>query len=210
LRTKFVLIAASIILAGSLLANAYFYALHQSGLAEKNNIEKQVGDLKNQLAILINQTDILRNRKASLETQLKTLEDQMANLQNQADNFKNENAHIRDENVGIQNRINQMKQEGFPKIVTRLGATDVRSSPAEGHPWSGVLRLYISGEVWNMGTASARDCRLHVTLYQGKIVANDTYVEMGTIKAGTYVDVAANIYYTGEALTDWTIIPENT
>jgi hypothetical protein len=35
-------------------------------------------------------------------------------------------------------------------------------------------------------------------------------VEMGTIKAGTYVDVAANIYYTGEALTDWTIIPENT
>ena len=84
------------------------------------------------------------------------------------------------------------------------------STPAAGHPWSGVIRFYISGEVWNLGTGAARDCRLHVTLYQGETVANDTYVELGTINAGTYVDVATNIYYSGEALTNWTIIPEYT
>jgi hypothetical protein len=210
LRTGFVMIAASIILVGSLLANANFYTLQQRGLTEKNNIEKQIGDLKNQLAILSNQSDSLLSKKVSLETQLTALEDQIVDLQNQTESHKSENARSRDENAGIQKQINRIKQDGFPKIVTRLGATDVRSSPAAGHPWSGVIRFYISGEVWNMGTDSARDCRLHVTLYQGKIVANDTYVEMRTIKAGTYVDVAANIYYTGEALTDWTILPENT
>ena len=47
-----------------------------------------------------------------------------------------------------------------------------------------------------------------MTLYQGETVANATYVELGTINAGSYVDVAADIYYSGEALTNWTIIPE--
>ena len=207
LKTR-LLIVASLILAGSLLTNAYFYTLQQQGLAEKNNIEKIAADLRNQLAALNNQTDSLLNKKVSLETQLTTIEDQVIALQNQKDSLESENVQIHDENVKIQNQINQTKQEGYPKIVTRLGATDVRSSPAAGHPWSGVIRLYISGEVWNMGTGSARDCRLHVTLYQGEIVANDTYVEMGTINAGTWVDVAANIRYFGEALTNWTIVPQ--
>jgi hypothetical protein len=136
------------------------------------------------------------------------LENQITGLKNQTDKRKKENANIYDENAVIQNKINQIKQTGAPKIITRLGATDVRSTPAAGHPWSGVIRFYISGEVWNMGTGSASNCRLHITLYQGEIVANDTYVEIGTIKAGSYVDVAANIFYIGEALTNWLIIPE--
>ncbi len=69
-------------------------------------------------------------------------------------------------------------------------------------------RLYISGEIWNVGTSAARNCRLHVTLYQGVTVANDTYVELGTINVGSYVDVASNVYYTGNALTNWNLTPE--
>jgi len=69
-------------------------------------------------------------------------------------------------------------------------------------------RLYISGEMWNVGTSAAHNCRLHVTLYQGVTVAKDTYIELGIIDVGSYVDVASNVYYTGNALTNWTLTPE--
>jgi hypothetical protein len=209
LKTKLALIVVSVILVGSLVANACFYALQQHGLAADNDLKKQAANIQSQLVILSNQTNNMQSEKTILKTQITNLENQIANLQNQTDSLQSENAHVQDENAAIQNQIDQIRLTGAPKIVTRLGATDVRSTPAAGHPWSGVIRFYISGEVWNMGTGAAKDCKLHVTLYQGDSVANDTYVEIGTINAGTYTDVAANIYYTGEALTNWTIIPEH-
>ncbi len=205
LKTKLALILVSIILIGSLAANAYFYVQQQHGLAANNDLQKQAATLESQIANLNNQTNSLQNKKTDFEAQIVNLENQAADLSNQANSFQNENAALQSENAAIQNQISQI---GTPKIVTRLGATDVRSTPAAGHPWSGVIRFYISGEVWNLGTGTAKDCRLHVTLYQGNTVANDTYVELGTINAGSYTDVAANIYYTGEALTNWTIIPQ--
>lgn len=208
MKTKLALIAVSVILVGSLVANAYFYALQQHGLAGNNDLRKQAADLQGQLAILSNQTDILQSEKTNLETQITNLENQAANLQNQTDSLQSENSKLEDENAAKQNLIDQIRLRGAPKIVTRLGATDVRQSPAAGHPWSGVIRLYIGGEVWNVGTGPALNCSLHVTLYQGNIVANETYVKLGTINAGSYTNVKADIYYTGTALTNWTIIPE--
>ncbi len=208
MKTKLALIFTSVLLASSLSGNAYFYAIQQHTSAEYETLEGQAADLKNQLAVLVNQKEGLQNRNTRLETQIAALENQIAGLKNQTDNMEKENVHIYDENRLIQNQIDQTKQTGFPKIVTRLGATDIRSSPAPGHPWSGIVRFYISGEVWNMGTGPACNCKLHVTLYQGEHVANDTFEEIGTIAAGSYVQMTKNIYYTGEALTEWTIIPE--
>ena len=192
---------------GSLTLNSYLYALQQHRLAADNAFEKQAADLQNQLELFSNQTDSLQKQKTNLKIQIANLENQTANLLNQTDSLQIENSRIQDENTAAQNQIEQIQLTGEPKIVTRLGTTDVRSTPAAGHPWSGVIRFYTAGEVWNLGTGSARDCRLHITLFQGDTVANDTYIELGTIKAGTYVNVATNIYYTGEALTNWTIIP---
>jgi regulator of replication initiation timing len=205
LKTKLALIVVSVILVGSLVANAYFYALQQHGLAAENDLKKQAADLQSQLSILINQTNSLQSEHANLSAEMADLEGQAANLRNKTASLQSENSNLQSENAAIQNQIDQI---GTPKILTRLGATDVRSTPAAGHPWSGIIRFYISGEVWNIGTGAAKDCKLHVTIYQGEIVANETYVELGTINAGSYTDVAANIYYTGEALTNWTITPE--
>ena len=205
MKTKLALIVVSVILVGSLAANACFYALQQHGLAADNDLKKQAADLPRQLSILSNQTSSLQSENANLSAEMADLEGQAANLLNQTGSLQSENSNLQSENAAIQNQIDQI---GTPKIVTMLGATDVRSTPEAGHPWSGVIRFYISGEVWNVGTGAARNCRLHMTIYQGGTVANETYVELGTINAGTYTDVAANIYYTGEALTNWTIIPE--
>ena len=198
----------SVVLVCSLTANAYLYTQQQQGLAETDDLEKQAAELQSQLATLSNQTSSLQREKADLETTIANLQNHAADLQNQSASLEAENAELRSENAAIQTQIDQVSQNGTPKIVTRLGARDVRESPAPGHPWSEIIRFYVSGEVWNVGTGAARNLRLHVTIYQGDTMANDTYVELGTINAGSYADVAANIYYTGEALTNWTIIPE--
>jgi cell division protein FtsL len=126
-------------------------------------------------------------------------------LQKQVDELERQAANLQSEKASLQNQLSQAEA---PKIVTRLGVKDVRSSPAEGHPWSGRIRLYVAGEVWNAGTEAVQNCRLHVTFHQGEVMANDTYIELGTIAIGSWKDVAANIYYEGVALTNWTIIPE--
>ena len=208
MRAKIALIVVSVALIASFAANAYFYTLQQNGLAADNDLQKQAANLERQIANLTNQTNSLQNKKTNLETQIATLENQIADLSNQANSLQTEKTNLQSENLAIQNHIDQVRKTGAPKIVTRLGATDVRQSPAAGHPWSGVIRLYIGGEVWNVGTGPALNCGLRVTLYQGNIVANETYVKLGTINAGSYTDVKADIYYAGIALTNWTIIPE--
>lgn len=106
------------------------------------------------------------------------------------------------ETAELKDQINQLSQDG-PRLVTRLGARDIRFN------YTGQdTRLYVSGEIWNVGTSTARNCKLHVTIYQGLTVANDTYIELGGIDAGTYVFAASNVYYTGDALTNWAITPE--
>jgi hypothetical protein len=128
-----------------------------------------------------------------------SLERQAADLRNQINNFQSEKSDL-------QSKLSQLNQrEVAPKLVTRLGATDMRYDyPGQD------IRLYISGEIWNVGTAAAQNCKLHVTLYQGDTAAQDTYIELGMINAGSFIDVASNVYYTGDALTNWTLIPEYT
>jgi hypothetical protein len=123
-------------------------------------------------------------------------------LKEQASELRILTSNLENETAELEDQLNQLSQEG-PKLVTRLGASDMRFNYTGQE-----TRLYISGEIWNVGTSTARNCRLHVTLYQGDAVAKDTYVELGNIDVGSYVDVASNVYYTGNALTNWTLTPE--
>jgi TolA-binding protein len=205
LKAKLGLMAVLVILSSSIVVNAYFYAAQQRDLAVNSDLQAQAASIEVQLANLSSQISGFQSEKTSLETQLASIESQLENLHNQINSLENDNSNLQNENANIQSQINH---GGTPKIVTRIGATDVRQSPATGHPWSGQIRLYLSGEVWNVGSGIARNVRLHVTLYQGDAVANETYIELDTINAGSWADAASNIYYVGDALTNWTIIPE--
>jgi hypothetical protein len=167
LKTKLVLILASVILIGSLAINTYFLAQLYSLTMDNGSVQKQIDDIRNQV-------EDLQREKASLQGQLQT----------------------------------QQSRANSPELVTRLGAKDVRASPYANHPWSGRIRFYVSGEVWNVGKVPAYNCKLHVVLFQGATVANDTYVMLWTIKQGSFVDVSADAYYEGDALTSWSVTPE--
>jgi hypothetical protein len=123
-------------------------------------------------------------------------------LREQADKLYALKSNLESETAELKNQINQLNQKA-PKLVTRLGASDLRFNYTGQE-----IRWYISGEVWNVGISVARNCKLHVTLYQGTIVAKDTYIELGNIDVGMYANVSSNVYYTGNALTDWTVTPE--
>ena len=132
-----------------------------------------------------------------------------AGVQKQIDEFRRQVADLQSEKASLQGQLETQQSGGSsPRIVTRLGVRDVRDSPYTNHPWSGRIRLYVSGEVWNVGQVPAYNCRLHVVLFQGATVANDTYVVLGTIEPGSFVDVSADVYYVGDALTSWNVTPE--
>jgi hypothetical protein len=130
-------------------------------------------------------------------------------VQKQIDDFRSQVTGLQSEKASLQDQLQtQQSRANPPELVSRLGVKDVRASPYANHPWSGRIRFYVSGEVWNVGQVPAYNCTLHVVLYQGANVANDTYVMLGTIKPGSFADVSANVYYEGEALTSWSLAPE--
>jgi hypothetical protein len=132
-----------------------------------------------------------------------------SNIQKQIDDLTSQISDLKCQEANLQGQMQtQQNRAGSPRLVTRLGAKDVRASPYANHPWSGKIRFYISGEVWNVGQIPAYNSTLHVVLFQGANVANDTHVMLGTIKPGSFVDVSADVFYEGNALTSWNITPE--
>lgn len=200
------MISCIAILVASLIGNFYFYSqLFASGQVSFRR--ERIANLQNQLLDLQRQASNLQNERDQLKAQIKPLEIQVENLQNKTTALLRENFLLQNMKDNLEGQLYQLllaNQGKTATLVTRLGASDMR------YNYSGQeIRLYISGEVWNVGSVTAQNCRLHVTLYQGDVVANDTYIDLGTIEAGSYVDVARNIYYSGTALTKWRIIPES-
>ena len=125
-------------------------------------------------------------------------------LENQATELRSEISSIQNETAELQNQLNQLNQEGGsgPRLVTRLGARELRVNyPGQD------LRLSISGEVWNVGMVAAYNCRVNVTLYRQATVVKSELVELGTIESGGFKDVSTNVYYAGDPLSNWTLIP---
>ena len=167
------------------------------------DLETEKDSLQIQIANLTEQISSLQNQNLELSSQCSNITNEIDTLQTENDNLKNENKNFRSENTDLQN---QLYNKG-PRLITKLGTTDVKIDHTAYH--SNQTRLFIEGEVWNIGTQAADDCRLHVILYIGSEVVNDTYIQLGTINALDCVNVRTDIYYyTGERLTDWKIIPE--
>ncbi len=164
------------------LSAGYLHLNSVSPVAE-GFFQKRVADLVAQVAGLQTEISVLQSEKISLQSQ---------NVQ-----LQTENSALQSENANFQDRIAQLET---PRIVTRLGVRDCN--------WdANKMRLYIAGEVGNIGYIPAKNCSLHVVLYRGTVVVNETNVELGTLDSGSWAAVKANIHYQGSALTNWTIIP---
>ncbi|MCX8150561.1 MAG: hypothetical protein N3D85_03555 [Candidatus Bathyarchaeota archaeon] len=210
-KAKSTLAVTAVILFGSLGVNVYLY-VQKNGFADDELwLRSQLSTLESQLATVQNQLMSLQDEKGNLENLVEPLESQEVNLKNQITNLQNQLGNLQAENENLQkenaNLKHQLYYEREPFLVTRLGVSDVLYNP-QYQGKSLIPRLYIKGEVWNIGGKPAYNCSLHVVLYQGSVVANETLIELGNIEPWSYVNVDKNIYYEGERLTNWTITPQ--
>jgi hypothetical protein len=133
---------------------------------------------------------------------------QIAGIQSQLANLLDQSNSLRSENANLKRQLTELQQEpnskNTPVIVTRLGVTDVDTQLHK----SGGPRLYIQGDVLNVGHRTAKNVGLNVTLYQGKTIVANTLLRLGTIEFWSQKSVDANIHYSSGRLTSWTIIPE--
>jgi len=123
----------------------------------------------------------------SLRSQNTVLQDQVNYLQNQVKNFQDEVIHLRS-----------------PKLI------QVNWNEWDNYPLFVATSLEITGILFNVGSDPAY-CRLHVVLYQsGGRVANDTYVELGTINGQSWIYVDTSVFYEGSfgPLTGWNVTTE--
>jgi regulator of replication initiation timing len=176
------------------------YTLQQTVFANQE-LKGKVSELESQIESLSNQTTDLRKQVSNFldanASILSEIED-FQRLQTEMANLKNGTSGLQVELTDLQSKINEMKT---PKLVTSLGATDYRPASLE-------YRLYIQGKVWNVGVETASNSSLHVTMYRGSLVVNDTYIMLGDLTGASWKDLDTNIHYSGSALTNWTIIPE--
>ncbi len=207
---KIAVAALAVLLLLAFSANALQYAGSQT---QKSEIEGTTTQLEESLLY----AETLESERASLQTQIVNLTRQLLVLQNQylelssnyskiafeLSDLQREAENLRRNNVDLQT---QLYDQG-PRLITKLGTTDVRIDHTAYH--SNQTRLFIEGEVWNIGGRPAINSRLHVILYQDTYATNDTYVQLGTINGLDCAYVRTDIYYyTGARLTSWKIIPE--
>ena len=215
---KVALVLVSIILIISLIAVFYVYTNPPDTQNEISNLqdqkaslESQVNDLQNQISGLQTQIDALENQQPT-DNQGTDLQSQLNQLQSTYDNYVSTHGYSNEEyneQVAIVTTQGgqitalqtQVASLSAPDLVTRLGLNDER--PILQTPY-----FHVYGEVWNVGTNTATNCKLHIVLYQGAVVAEDTYVNLGVIYGRDYASVDSQIFYQGSALTNWTLSPE--
>lgn len=134
------------------------------------------------------------------------LENQSSSLSNQIGILQAENSALQNEKANLQNQVANLTDQRTPNLVTSLGVKDMNIPPML-HIAQPNYRLFIQGTVNNTGGNPAYNSSLHVTLYRGEAIVEDTYISLGTIYGQASVPVETNIPYTGDPLTSWTIIP---
>jgi len=184
-----------------------YVSSHSHTNSEYNTLNSQVSSLNAQKASLQDQVDSLNLQINSLNAQLAnsqntitSLTSQVADLQNQVDSL---NSQINSLNAQIASLQSQISTLESPKLVK------VNLVGGDNRPWFQTPYLHVYGYICNVGSHTAYNCKLHVVAYQsGGVVAIDTYINFGSVGGESWTSVDSNVYYSGSALTSWSITPQ--
>ena len=179
------------------------YQDYLSSHSYTNSEYNAIGDEKNSLQ---NQISQLQTDKTNLQNQIISLIAQITNLQSTYNSYVSTHSHTDSEYASLvtqianlQNQINTLKAPNLIKI--NLEETDNR-------PWLQTPYLRVRCVVVNLGNNTAYNCKLHVILYQGSVIAKDTYIILGSIDGKNWITGTYDVQYSGSALTRWSVMPE--
>jgi len=167
---------------------------------EKNQLQACLdGNLTAYNSLQSTYTDYV-NSHSHTNAEYQSLQTQIASLQNEVDDL---NSQIQSKNAQIASLQNQLADLQAPKLIK------VNLKSDDNRPWLGTPYLHVYGEICNVGTNTAYNCKLHVVAYQsGGVVAIDTYILLGSISGQSWVSVDGSPTYSGGALTGWSVTPE--
>lgn len=125
----------------------------------------------------------------------------ISQLQSQIDSL---NSQISQKNADISSLNSQISslndQISSLKSASLLG---VNLKYEDNRPLLQDAYLRVYGNVVNTGSNTAYNAKIHVILYQGSVVAEDTTINLGTISGKSSTNVDSKIYYTGSAITTY-------
>lgn len=132
-------------------------------------------------------------------------------IKNERDSLKEQVSDLiseRDAAIAESTNLNaEVLQLRSSRLLTNLGAFDNRDNSLQ--PF-----MHVYGVVWNVGTISAFNSKIHVVGKQGDVVAVDTYIDLTTIPGyepnefASFKEIDEAVYYTGPALTEKSITIE--
>lgn len=176
----------------------------QTVTSEKDQLQTWLDGNKTELNTIIAERDQLQSwldgNITYYNSQINSLNSQVANLQNQISSLNSQISSLNSQIESLESQIDSLKA---PKLIkVNLRADDNR-------PWLGTPYLHVYGYICNVGSNLAYNCKLNVIAYQsGGVVAIDTYINLGAISGESWTSIDSDIYYSGSALTSWTITPE--
>jgi chaperonin cofactor prefoldin len=168
---------------------------------QKNQLQTWLNGNKtalSQISKILNQTrEWLDGNLTYYKSLVNSKDSEIANLQNQISNLNSQVNSLNAQIINLQNQINSLKA---PKLIP----IDLRAE--DNRPWLRTPYLHVHGYVCNVGTNTAYNSKIHVVAYQsGGVEAINTYINLGTMYGESWKSVDANIYYSGSALTSWTL-----
>ena len=175
-----------------------------STIQSKDSQIQTLTSQKNQLQTWLDgNNSLLIQTQAWLEGNLSLVNSLNSQITSKNSQISSLNSQINSLNAQITNLQNQIDALEVPKLIkVKLLASDDR-------PWLQTPRLHVYGCVCNVGTNIAYNSKLHVVAYQsGGVVAIDTYITLGSIYGESWTNVDTNVFYSGDALTSWSITPE--
>jgi hypothetical protein len=157
------------------------------------NYNSQISDLQNEIASL---NSTYNDYVASHQHP----NSDYNSLQSTYNNYVNDHSYTNEQYANLQSQIADLEA---PNLI------EVNLKSDDNHPFLGTEYLHVYGEICNVGTNTAYNCKLHVVAYQsGGVVAFDTLILLGTISGKSWTSVDASKTYSGSSLTSWTITPQ--
>ena len=192
-----------IIIAVLVISNIYIYMTLQSQVSslvnEKNSMQTQIDTLQ---AINTTYHNYMGNYSYSnLEYEALWL-NYTTYVETHSYNTTQYDALI-NETEALNDEIDSLKAAKL--ILINLEREDTR-------PWQQIPYVHFTGYVCNVGTNAALNCKIHVIAYQdttaGVAVAFTTDIPLGNINGESSVNFDKTEYYSGSAITDYSITLE--
>jgi uncharacterized protein (UPF0333 family) len=167
-------------------------------------------------------TSITKNKDTELSTlnlqltdatqqqnaQITDLQNQIANLTNQNNQLKSQNNQLETNNTNLQNQISSLNTQisSLKAQIETLKAAKLITiglSVTDNRPLLQTPYVQISGYICNVGSYAAVNVSMHVVIYQGNVVAKDTYIEISSLSGEGSTNINSQVFYAGSAITNY-------